>query len=535
MFCDKTNVNILTSILLQSGITDAVVCPGSRNGVIVHNLHELTRTASPEHPFRIHAVTDERSAAFVALGISLAQDLRPVAVCVTSGSALLNTIPAVAEAFYRQIPLLVISADRPPQLIGQLDGQTIPQTSALAPYAKTYTLAEAHTEAEAHWCRNAACEACIALKRRGGGPVHLNVPLSEPLFSFTTPRLPSASPVAFYETEDGAPPAALVSKINEATLPVVIVGQCERKADILKRLDEENKLLVLPELVSNQANAHRTALLESSPELREQLRPDLLIHVGGNLVGKQLKLALRQRPALSVVRIQQNAGMPDTFMHLDMLVEAPWQNLLARLRPLLRGKTAVCRLRQQLDNAPYAIPAADIQHTAMTAIKRHLQQHRLPLSAIHLANSTVVRSAAAVFNDGTFTLRVNRGVNGIEGSLSAAAGNALASRKTVLAFIGDLSFFYDQNALWNSALRGNLRIVLFNNSGGRIFKHLPGLNDSPASNSYIAGAHHTSARGVAETHRLEYLSAVSLDDLPSAINRLLTQEAERPVLLEIFC
>ena len=124
MFCDKTNVNILTSILLQSGITDAVVCPGSRNGVIVHNLHELTRTASPEHPFRIHAVTDERSAAFVALGISLAQDLRPVAVCVTSGSALLNTIPAVAEAFYRQIPLLVISADRPPQLIGQLDGQT---------------------------------------------------------------------------------------------------------------------------------------------------------------------------------------------------------------------------------------------------------------------------------------------------------------------------------------------------------------------------------------------------------------------------
>lgn len=144
MFCDKTNVNILTSILLQSGITDAVVCPGSRNGVIVHNLHELTRTASPEHPFRIHAVTDERSAAFVALGISLAQDLRPVAVCVTSGSALLNTIPAVAEAFYRQIPLLVISADRPPQLIGQLDGQTIPQTSALAPYAKTYTLAEPH-------------------------------------------------------------------------------------------------------------------------------------------------------------------------------------------------------------------------------------------------------------------------------------------------------------------------------------------------------------------------------------------------------
>ena len=365
MFCDKTNVNILTSILLQSGITDAVVCPGSRNGVIVHNLHELTRTASPEHPFRIHAVTDERSAAFVALGISLAQDLRPVAVCVTSGSALLNTIPAVAEAFYRQIPLLVISADRPPQLIGQLDGQTIPQTSALAPYAKTYTLAEAHTEAEVHWCRNAACEACIALKRRGGGPVHLNVPLSEPLFSFTTPRLPSASPVAFYETEDGAPPAALVSKINEATLPVVIVGQCERKADILERLDEENKLLVLPELVSNQANAHRTALLESCPELREQLRPDLLIHVGGNLVGKQLKLDLRQRPTLSVVRIPQNAAMPDSFMHLDMLVEAPWQNLLARLRPLLREKTAVCRLRQQLDNAPCAIPAADIQHTAM--------------------------------------------------------------------------------------------------------------------------------------------------------------------------
>ena len=550
MFCDKINVNILTSILFQSGITDVVVCPGSRNAVIVHNLNELAQTErrkGTKENFRLHAVTDERSAAFVSLGISLTQGLRPVAVCVTSGSALLNTLPAVAEAFYRQIPLLVISADRPRQLIGQLDGQTIPQESALSPYAKTYTLYEPNSEAEAHWCRNTVCEAFITLKRRGGGPVHINVPLSEPLFTFTTPKLPAPSPIEFCEATGVNPPPSLVRKINDAVLPTIIVGQCESKASILQQLDEENKMLVLPELVSNQTNAHRTTLLEKDTDLREQLHPDLVIHVGGNLVNKQLKLALRKQSTLSVIRIQKNSGMPDTFMHLDMLIESDWEHLLTQLRSQLKFNDNVRRMRQLLDAPPSvppsslatqeadAAPFPDIQHSVMVAVKQQLLEKRLPLDAIHLANSTVVRTATSVFNDAACLLRVNRGVNGIEGSLSTAAGNSLATDKMVLVFIGDLSFFYDQNALWNSELRGNLRIVLFNNSGGRIFKHLPGLADSPARDNYIAGVHHTSARGISETHHLNYLMTERPDELQASVGRLLECESERPVLLEIIC
>ena len=140
MYCNKANANQLTALLIAHGIRDIVVCPGSRNGVLAHNFH-----AAPL--LNAHPVTDERSAGFVALGLALATG-KPAAVCVTSGSALLATLPAVSEAYYRHIPLIVISADRPPQWIGQMDGQTLPQQHALQPYADTYNIIEPQNETE---------------------------------------------------------------------------------------------------------------------------------------------------------------------------------------------------------------------------------------------------------------------------------------------------------------------------------------------------------------------------------------------------
>ena len=145
MYCNKANANQLTALLIAHGIKDIVVCPGSRNGVLAHNFH-----AAPL--LNAHPVTDERSAGFVALGLALATG-KPAAVCVTSGSALLATLPAVSEAFYRKIPLIVISADRPPQWIGQMDGQTLPQQHALQPYADTYNIIEPQNETE-RWGNN---------------------------------------------------------------------------------------------------------------------------------------------------------------------------------------------------------------------------------------------------------------------------------------------------------------------------------------------------------------------------------------------
>ena len=183
MYSSKENVNILTSLLVAHGVRYAVVCPGSRNSAIVHNLNEC-----PD--IECYPVTDERSAGFYALG--MAQVLhRPVVVCVTSGTALLNLAPAVAEAYYQHMPLIVISADRPEQWIDQLDGQTLPQKDALGRFVKKAVSLPEPTDDEMHWyCNRLVNEALNETRHHGCGPVHINVPISEPLFEYNVEKLP---------------------------------------------------------------------------------------------------------------------------------------------------------------------------------------------------------------------------------------------------------------------------------------------------------------------------------------------------------
>ncbi len=539
MFCNKGNVNILTALLLRTGITDMVVCPGSRNAVLVHNFHQLTL----QHDnFNVFPVTDERSAGFVALGLSVARDCRPVAVCVTSGSALLGTLPAVAEAYYRHIPLLVISADRPARWVGQLDGQTLPQAEALQPYTKTFNLDETHSPDDDVWCRDKVCAALLQLQADGGRPAHINVPLTDPLFGFGTAALPDCRPIEEYTTATNTPalPPALATKLLSARLPALLIGQNDREwSDIVNELDSHNRLLVLPELIGNCAGSRRMALLEQRPELLQELAPDLVIHAGGNLVGKQVKLTLRHMTACSVVRIEPGRSLPDTFCHLDAVVRGNTADVFRALRRILpTGNAAVRNAKSRLSAAQNRTPAPnnDMQYRVMAALAERLSatSGKTPIAAVHLANSTIVRTAALCFDSGILPFRCNRGVNGIEGSLSAAVGHALGTVGLNLVLIGDLSFFYDQNALWNKALGRNLRIVLFNNGGGRIFHHLPGLEASPACKAYVAAAHHTSAQGIAASYGLEYIAARTEAEAVAAFGTLLSPGGQRPVLLEVL-
>ena len=184
MYSNKENINILTSLLVAHGVRRAVVCPGSRNAPIVHNLVKSGAISC-------YPVTDERSAGFYALGMALL-DGDAVAVCVTSGSALLNLLPAVAEAYYQHVPLIVISADRPLAWIDQQDGQTIRQQNALADFVKKAVTLNEPTDETLRWhCNRLANEALLATNHHGVGPVHINVPLSEPLFKYDVATLPS--------------------------------------------------------------------------------------------------------------------------------------------------------------------------------------------------------------------------------------------------------------------------------------------------------------------------------------------------------
>lgn len=546
MYSNKENVNILTSLLLEYGVSDAVVCPGSRNAPIVHNL-------SVCEAIRCRPVTDERSAAFYALGLAIATR-RPTVVCVTSGSALLNVMPAVAEAAYQHVPLVVISADRPQQWIDQLDGQTIPQSDALGRFVrKAVQLPEPHNDEERWLCRRLVNEAMHLATCRQGAPVHINVPISEPLFEFDTEQLPQLS--RFNNIKRAAIKDAsmdMPDAFHKAKRPMIVIGQLAHGTishETIRSLSE--KYVVMSEPLSNPSymtihfdEAIRYIVSDNSSinddeDDKTAYYPDYVIYVGDTLVSKPARRFLRNAKAPSCLITPDAADIHDPLMTLTDIVECDTDSINALLASLCDAPDTDERCRfhdrwQSLLDAYAAHADAYAPEYSQMATVKYFEEQLADLDidiCVHYANSSAVRLACIYAQHYVWC---NRGVNGIEGSLSTAAGFSLATHDMTVCVIGDLSFFYDQNALWNSNLRGNLRIILLNNRGGGIFRQLPGLSDSPAADDLVMASHENTAQGICTQNDIGYMSAKNMDEMQIGIVTLLTRESERPMLLEVF-
>lgn len=546
MYSNKENVNILTSLLLEYGVSDAVVCPGSRNAPIVHNL-------SVCEAIRCRPVTDERSAAFYALGLAIATR-RPTVVCVTSGSALLNVMPAVAEAAYQHVPLVVISADRPQQWIDQLDGQTIPQSDALGRFVrKAVQLPEPHNDEERWLCRRLVNEAIHLATCRQGAPVHINVPISEPLFEFSTEQLPQLS--RFNNIKRAAINDAsmdMPDAFHDATRPMIVIGQLAHGTvshETIRSLSE--KYVVMSEPLSSPSymtihfdEAVRYIVSDNSSinddeDDKTAYYPDYVIYVGNTLVSKPARRFLRNAKVPSCLITPDAADIHDPLMTLTDIVECDSDSINALLASLCETPDTDerCRFHDRwqsfLDACAAHADAYAPEYSQMATVK-YFEEQLADLDidiCVHYANSSAVRLACIYAQHYVWC---NRGVNGIEGSLSTAAGFSLATHDMTVCVIGDLSFFYDQNALWNSNLRGNLRIILLNNRGGGIFRQLPGLSDSPAADDLVMASHENTAQGICTQNDIGYMSAKNMDEMQIGIVTLLTRESERPMLLEVF-
>ena len=546
MYSNKENVNILTSLLLEYGVSDAVVCPGSRNAPIVHNL-------SVCEAIRCRPVTDERSAAFYALGLAIATR-RPTVVCVTSGSALLNVMPAVAEAAYQHVPLVVISADRPQQWIDQLDGQTIPQSDALGRFVrKAVQLPEPHNDEERWLCRRLVNEAMHLATCRQGAPVHINVPISEPLFEFDTEQLPQLSRFNYIKRaaiKDAS--MDMPDAFHDATRPMIVIGQLAHGTvshETIRSLSE--KYVVMSEPLSNPSymtihfdEAIRYIVSDNSSinddeDDKTAYYPDYIIYVGDTLVSKPARRFLRNAKAPSCLITPDAADIHDPLMTLTDIVECDTDSINALLASLCDAPDTDerCRFHDRwqsfLDAYAAHADAYAPEYSQMATVK-YFEEQLADLDidiCVHYANSSAVRLACIYAQHYVWC---NRGVNGIEGSLSTAAGFSLATHDMTVCVIGDLSFFYDQNALWNSNLRGNLRIILLNNRGGGIFRQLSGLSDSPAADDLVMASHENTAQGICTQNDIGYLSAKNMDEMQIGIVTLLTRESERPMLLEVF-
>ena len=534
MYSNKTNVSILTSILAEQGVEHVVVCPGSRNAPLVHNFSECGS-------MKCHPVTDERSAGFMALGLALQSGGRPAAVCVTSGSALLNLMPAVAEAAYQHCRLIVISADRPAQWIDQLDGQTLPQHGALEPYvAKSVSLPEP-TDDESRWyCNRLVNEAYIAMQRTNR-PVHINVPISEPLFDFKAKELEQERIVSYVDWSSDFNKETISLYQRKARRPMVIMGQVPLGIipdDYTQEL-EEKAVVLYDQLSIDDMPCYLTDQMLYAMEGKDKaLMPDFVVYIGGNTVSKRLRQFMRRLPqGCHVVMVDAEGELKDVGMNADFLIHGQtdqvakdiYMTWLYDYEPSSKYINAWNNLRDKVKERHEQYKPG---YSSMLAVK--LFEEDIKSECVYYANSMAVRLGCIYARHYIFC---NRGVNGIEGSLSTAAGAALAAKdisdENIYCVTGDLSFFYDENALLQKQLTGNLRILLLNNHGGGIFATLNGLEASPASHELIAASHDISAEGICRQCGLAYKKATTEAGLYGGIGWLRNEKSDRPVVLEV--
>ncbi len=514
------------------GISDVVLCPGSRNAPICH-------TISQTKLFNCHALTDERSAGFFAIGLALATQ-RTVAVCVTSGSALLNLHPAASEAYYQQVPLLIISADRPAAWIGMMDGQTMPQPEALGNMVKMcVNLPEPHTDEQTWHSNRLINEAILECHHRTNGPVHINVPISEPLYNFPTTDLPQERVIHRMEGLSTEQITEIGALLNKSRKGIIIMGQsAEPLATTADLKTLGSHFVILHEHLANVA-CHDNALRITDAimdkllaETNEDARPDLVITIGGHIINKKLKQYLRKHPPAQHWHVCPDGNVADLFGCLSMVVEAKADAFMKALAGLLASHDTQEQTTERHTFVNHWKALCPASHGTFAA-PSHEQEcvgkflSLLPANAVlHLANSSSVRYAQHYPVAPSVTVCCNRGINGIEGSLSSAAGYATATpSRPNFVIIGDLSFFYDQNALWNQQLPNNLHILLLNNGGGKIFQTLP-VPEDEKSQRIICAHHSTHAHSVAEQYGLRYLEG--MENIGAFI------ESDESALLECF-
>ena len=533
MYSDKRNILQLVALLIEHGVSNVVLCPGSRNTPIIQTL--------ANHPFfHCHAVTDERDAGFFALGLAL-HGGKPAAVCCTSGSALLNIHPAVAEAFYQQVPLVVLSADRPAAWIGQMDGQTLPQPGVFGQLVKrSVQLPEIQSEQDEWYCNRLINEALLELNHHGKGPVHINIPISEPLFLFTETELPKVRVITRYQGLNvyDRKYDDLIARLNGYNRRMMVAGQmsliylfekkiCKMLYKHFTWLSEHIGNHIVPGLPIKNFDA---ILYAASEEEREKLVPELVITYGGHIISKRLKEFLRKHPPKEHWHVSPEGEVADLFGCLTTVIEMDPFEFLEKIAYLLENRPV--EYPKMWEYRSKQIPEPELPYSEPMAVGKLLRALP-PESALHLANSSAVRYAQLYTIPDSTEVCCNRGVNGIEGTLSTALGYSSASAKLNFVVIGDLSFFYNMNALWYESLRPNLRILLLNNGGGEIFESLPGLRMTDETARFVMARHGATAKGWAETCGFTYYAVHDETTLNEVMPSFIAP-SDKPVLVEVF-
>ncbi len=539
---DKISISRLVQICYQKGLRYVVISPGSRNAPLTLSF--------AEHPgFECLNIPDERSAAFFAMG--MAQRLQtPVILCCTSGSAVLNYAPAISEAYYQRIPLLVLTADRPMEWIDQRAGQTIRQRNIFSNYIKhSYEIIEEAQQAEHIWYNDRIVNEAINEAASGAkGPIHINIPMREPLYSLVSAdRFEAPKVIHFNEAIKNLPNADLEQLSDEIEgyhRIMIVVGQRSpsgKLEELLDQFGDQFKVIVLTETTSNLQGVDGISTIDRAIDgIRESeldnYTPDLLISFGGAVVSKKNRFLFRSMKIKAHWHVDANDGYIDTYQALTRLIQVDPEYFLESLIKFGNSKSddsflSTWKKRDELTRLAHDQFLSNAPWSDLKVFEFILSS--IPSGDIHFASSTPIRYCQLFVMRPDLVYYCNRGVSGIDGCTSTAAGFAYVNDRTVSLITGDIAFFYDSNGLWHHHLSKNLKIILINNGGGNIFRYVSGPDQTDYLEEHFEASHSNTAEGISRSYNIGYKSVGNMPALVEGLQWLYDESRNNCALLEI--
>lgn len=531
----------ITDLCFKKNIKNIVISPGSRNA-------PLTLGFNLNPYFKTYSIVDERAAAFFALGI--AQQIKfPVILVCTSGSALLNYYPAISEAYYSNIPLVILSADRPEKLLNIGDGQTINQKNV---FNKNIGYSENLNQNDNYFLNlfglrdnnQEKINKALNFSIEKQSPVHINIPFSEPLYEITNSlSVDSINKIPRLNNQNVKKVSSFRNKWQNSIKKIILIGVSspdllsEKSIDLLAG---DSSLLVLTENTSNVYHPSFCNKIDqliaplTNNELKE-FRPEILITIGGMIISKKIKAILRDNKPNEHWHIGTHDAN-DTFFCLTKHFKTSPNNIISKLYENFN------------DNG------SDFYNKWDLVISKRKEKHKEYLSnliycdfkvfdyvlnsipsksMLQVSNSSAIRYTQLFDLDSSINVFCNRGTSGIDGSTSTAVGAASVFKGNTVFITGDLSFFYDSNALWNNFIPSNFRVILINNKGGGIFKILTKDNNTELFKKFFETKHDLYAKDLCNMYGFEYFISNDEDTLKNVLNDFYN-ESEKPRLLEVI-
>ena len=531
-------VQVVVDLLKKHQVKNIVFSPGSRNAPLVIGFNG-------DDYFKTKVLVDERSAAFFALG--MAQQLEePVVICSTSGSAVLNYSPAIVEAFYQKIPLIVITADRPPEWVDHGEGQSMRQYKVYENFiAESYNLPMLD-HPDALWQTGVMTNEAFHISKLLSKPVHLNFPFREPLYKNELKPSQTGKKITHFKTKKSVSKEELKNlqkNWGQHNKKMIVCGSLQKSSSLNKILIEINKdpsVCILTETTSNLYNESFISCIDRTLERinnHPKFFPEIVITIGNSIISKKLKSLLRKNKPKEHWHVEETNRAQDIFSSLTHFIPIKPEDFF---KDFLDGyqynkdsnfsKDWYLEFEKSEENhLQYLSSCKWSDLKAHNLIQNQIKDKNFNLQ---MGNSTSVRYIQLFKQQKDLKYNSNRGVSGIDGSSSTAVGAASVTDELTVLITGDLSFIYDQHALWNKEVPKNLKIIVVNNQGGGIFNIISGPKTTPYSKEFFETRHEISLEKIAATFKINYQKATNEIQAAKCLNNIfVSQDAE---IIELF-